>query len=221
MGIAIIVVAVLLFADGYALGMLNGQKDAPSDRASSVAASTSLQAPASASSTASDPAHSSGAHSEASSSHASSKPASTTSAGSTQDAGSAQDASSTQSPPGNTHTAAGTIDEQGHYTSKDDVALYIHTYGHLPSNFVSKTKAKKAGWVASKGNLADVLPGMSIGGSEFYNDEGLLPTASGRTWTECDINYTSGRRGAERIVFSNDGLIFYTADHYKTFEQLY
>ena len=66
-----------------------------------------------------------------------------------------------------------------------------------------------------------MLPGMSIGGSEFYNDEGLLPTASGRTWTECDINYTSGRRGAERIVFSNDGLIFYTADHYKTFEQLY
>lgn len=114
-----------------------------------------------------------------------------------------------------------TVQEDGTYTSKDEVALYIHTYGHLPSNFVNKTKAKKAGWVAKKGNLDEVLPGMSIGGSEFYNNEGQLPDAKGRTWTECDINYTGGYRGAERIVFSNDGLIFYTADHYKTFEQLY
>ncbi|MBQ9059127.1 MAG: hypothetical protein IJ125_08085 [Atopobiaceae bacterium] len=111
--------------------------------------------------------------------------------------------------------------EDGHYTSKDEVALYIHLYEHLPSNFISKTKAKKAGWVASKGNLQEVCPGMSIGGSVFYNDEGKLPDAPGRTWTECDINYEGGRRGAERIVFSDDGLIFYTADHYETFTQLY
>lgn len=113
------------------------------------------------------------------------------------------------------------IDENGTYTSKDEVALYIHTYGHLPSNFVSKTKARKAGWVAKEGNLDKVLPGMSIGGSEFYNNDGQLPDAEGRTWTECDINYQGGFRGAERIVFSNDGLIFYTNDHYETFEQLY
>lgn len=113
------------------------------------------------------------------------------------------------------------IDENESYTSKDEVALYIHTYGHLPSNYISKTKARNAGWVAKEGNLDDVLPGMSIGGSEFYNNEGRLPDAAGRTWTECDINYEGGYRGAERIVFSNDGLIFYTADHYETFEQLY
>ena len=116
---------------------------------------------------------------------------------------------------------AGAVAEDGSYTSKDDVAAYIHEFGHLPQNFISKTKAKKAGWVAKEGNLDEVLPGMSIGGSEFYNDEGLLPDAPGRTWTECDINYTGGFRGAERIVFSNDGLVFYTDDHYKTFEQLY
>ena len=114
-----------------------------------------------------------------------------------------------------------TVDEDGTYTSKDEVALYIHTYGHLPSNFISKTKAKKAGWVSSEGNLDEVCPGMSIGGSRFYNDDGLLPEADGRTWTECDINYHGGFRGAERIVFSNDGLIYYTGDHYSSFEQLY
>ena len=114
-----------------------------------------------------------------------------------------------------------TVDEDGTYTSKDEVTLYIHTYGHLPSNFISKTKAKKAGWVSSEGNLDEVCPGMSIGGSRFYNDDGLLPEADGRTWTECDINYHGGYRGAERIVFSNDGLIYYTNDHYSSFERLY
>ena len=117
-------------------------------------------------------------------------------------------------------SSAAAIDEDGEYTSPEDVALYIHTYGHLPSNYVSKTKAKKAGWVSNKGNLWDVLPGMSIGGSEFYNDEGQLPDAPGRTWTECDVNYKGGYRGAERIVFSDDGLIFYTDDHYETFTEI-
>ena len=114
-----------------------------------------------------------------------------------------------------------TVERDGWYTSKEEVALYIHTYGRLPGNFISKTKARDAGWVSSKGNLDEVLPGRSIGGSKFYNDEGLLPDAPGRTWTECDINYHGGFRGSERIVFSNDGLIFYTDDHYQSYEQLY
>lgn len=113
------------------------------------------------------------------------------------------------------------ISEDGTYTSKDEVALYIHTYGHLPDNFVSKTKARNAGWDSKERNLDEVLPGMSIGGSEFKNYDGQLPDAAGRIWTECDINYTGGYRGSERIVFSNDGLIYYTGDHYQTFEQLY
>ena len=101
------------------------------------------------------------------------------------------------------------------------MALYIHLYGHLPGNYVSKTKARKAGWVNTKGNLQDVLPGKSIGGSEYNNDDGQLPDAKGRRWTECDIDFDGGFRNAKRIVFSNDGLVFYTGDHYKTFEQLY
>ena len=118
-------------------------------------------------------------------------------------------------------SAGVTVQEDGEYTDKDSVALYIHTYGHLPSNYISKTKARKAGWVSEKGNLWDVLPGKSIGGSEYHNDDGHLPDAAGRRWTECDIDYAGGRRNAKRIVFSNDGLVFYTDDHYNTFEQLY
>ena len=113
------------------------------------------------------------------------------------------------------------IDEDGTYTSKDEVALYIHPYGKLPSNYITKQEAEDLGWDSSKGNLWDVADGMSIGGSRFGNYEGLLPEADGRQYYECDIDYEGGYRNAERIIYSNDGLIFYTDDHYKTFEQLY
>lgn len=112
------------------------------------------------------------------------------------------------------------VEEDGWYYSKDEVALYIHTYGRLPDNFVSKAEAEDAGW--SGGSVERYIPGAAIGGSRFGNYEGLLPKAKGRTWLECDIN-THGKssRGAERIVFSNDGLIYYTPDHYESFELLY
>lgn len=109
----------------------------------------------------------------------------------------------------------------GEYTDKDHVALYIHTYGTVPSNYVTKTKARKAGWVSTKGNLWDVLPGKSIGGGGFSNDDGMMPDAPGREWFECDIDYEGGYRNAKRIVYSNDGLVYYTDDHYKTFQRLY
>ena len=112
------------------------------------------------------------------------------------------------------------IDEDGEYTSKDDVALYIHTYGRLPSNFITKDEAEDLGWHG--GGLDKYAPGMSIGGDRFGNYEGSLPEKRGRTYHECDID-TRGKksRGAKRIVFSNDGLIYYTDDHYETFELLY
>ena len=112
------------------------------------------------------------------------------------------------------------LDEDGSYTTKEDVALYIYIYGHLPENFITKDEARKLGWEG--GGLEDYAPGKCIGGDRFGNYEGLLPDAPGRRWTECDIG-TLGRdsRGAKRIVFSNDGLIYYTDDHYESFELLY
>lgn len=111
--------------------------------------------------------------------------------------------------------------ETGSYISTEEVALYIQTYQKLPANFITKAEAEKLGWISSKGNLDEVAPGKSIGGNRFGNYEGLLPSAKGRVWTECDINYKGGLRGAERLVFSNDGLIYYTKDHYETFEQVH
>lgn len=113
------------------------------------------------------------------------------------------------------------IDEDGHYTSKDEVALYIHTYGKLPNNYITKGEAKKLGWDSKKGNLFEVTDGKSIGGDKFSNREGKLPKEDGRKWYECDIDYDGGHRGAKRIVYSNDGLIYYTDDHYETFTLLY
>ena len=112
--------------------------------------------------------------------------------------------------------------EDGSYTTKEDVACYIHFYGRLPGNFITKREAQNLGWTG--GALEPYAPGQNlcIGGSRLGNDEGLLPDAEGRTWTECDIDTLGARsRGAKRIVFSNDGLIYYTGDHYESFELLY
>ena len=122
-------------------------------------------------------------------------------------------------PPAETLEAAA-LDEDGTYTEKDEVALYIHTYGHLPANFITKKEAQSLGW--DGGSLEPFAPGKCIGGSRFGNYEGLLPEAPGRYYTECDIGTLGkSKRGAKRIVFSNDGLIFYTDDHYESFELLY
>ena len=112
------------------------------------------------------------------------------------------------------------IAEDGSYTTKEDVALYIHTYGHLPGNFITKKDAQALGWTG--GSLEPYAPGRCIGGSHFGNYEGILPEKEGRSYTECDIDTLGAdKRGAKRIVFSNDGLIYYTEDHYESFELLY
>lgn len=110
------------------------------------------------------------------------------------------------------------ISADGIYTSKEDVALYIHTYGCLPANFMTKNEARELGWEG--GSLEEYAPGMCIGGDRFGNYEGLLP--EDRDYTECDIDTLGAEtRGAKRIVFSDDGLIYYTDDHYESFELLY
>ena len=110
------------------------------------------------------------------------------------------------------------IDPYGSYTTKEDVALYIHLYGELPLNFMTKKQARDLGWEG--GSLEPVAPGMCIGGDWFGNYEGLLP--EDREYTECDIDTLGAKsRGAKRIVFSDDGLIYYTEDHYESFELLY
>ena len=113
------------------------------------------------------------------------------------------------------------ISEDGTYTSKEEVAAYLHEYGHLPSNFITKKEAKKLGWINSEGNLDKVAPGKSIGGDYFGNYEGNLPENNDRDYYECDIDFDGTYRNAKRIVYSNDGLIYYTEDHYETFELLY
>ena len=133
---------------------------------------------------------------------------------------SAAPAAESSAAPAEEDSDAPVIDQYGSYTTKEDVALYIHTYGCLPQNFITKDQARQAGW--NGGSLEPYCPGMCIGGDSFGNREGLLPKAQGRSWTECDINTLGAdSRGAERIVFSNDGLIYYTGDHYESFTLLY
>ena len=112
------------------------------------------------------------------------------------------------------------LDEGGEYTSAEDVALYLHLYAHLPQNFITKKDARALGW--NGGGLDDYAGGKCIGGDRFGNYEGLLPDAPGREYHECDIDTLHAvSRGAKRIVYSNDGLIYYTEDHYESFILLY
>ena len=116
--------------------------------------------------------------------------------------------------PGNNEDDPLALNEDGSYTSKDDVALYLWVYGHLPENFITKKEAQKLGW--SGGSLEPYAPGCSIGGDHFGNYEGILP--EGPTYTECDIGTMGAKsRGAKRIVFSSDGYIYYTDAHYESF----
>lgn len=107
------------------------------------------------------------------------------------------------------------------YYSKDEVALYLHLYGQLPPNYLTKSQAEKQGWVANKGNLWKVTDKGCIGGDRFSNREKILPNKSGRVWYEADVNYSGGYRGEERLLYSNDGLIYYTNDHYESVTRLY
>ncbi|MBE6970441.1 MAG: ribonuclease [Ruminococcaceae bacterium] len=112
------------------------------------------------------------------------------------------------------------IDEEGWYYSAEDVSLYLVTYGELPDNFVTKSEARELGWAG--GSVEQYAPGRAIGGDIFQNREGLLPKIEGVTYYECDID-TEGTssRGGERLVFSDDGWIYYSPDHYESFELLY
>ena len=125
------------------------------------------------------------------------------------------------------------LEEGGTYNTKDEVCAYLVQFHTLPDNYMSKSKARKQGWEG--GALNRVIPGMCIGGSVYENFEEKLPVLRGRTYYECDIDTLEGTggRGAKRIVFTSGGNsygenadgddwnIYYTEDHYKTFEHLY
>ena len=107
----------------------------------------------------------------------------------------------------------------GYYYDVENVVLYLEAYGQLPPNYITKNEARDLGW--SGGSVEDYREGAAIGGDRFGNYEGLLPGGEGRTWTECDIDTLGyGSRGSRRLVFSNDGLYYYTSDHYESFREV-
>ena len=104
-------------------------------------------------------------------------------------------------------------------TNDEIVVKYLKEHGELPDYYITKSEAKSLGWVPSKGNLCEVAPGRAIGGDIWTNRQKSLPTKSGRKYFEADLNYHCGNRNADRVVFSNDGLVFVTFDHYRSFEE--
>ncbi|MFK4321987.1 glucan-binding YG repeat protein [Bacillus sp. RC145] len=120
----------------------------------------------------------------------------------------------------NLEKAAKTTNFTKYPTGFDEVTKYVKEHKKLPDNYITKDQAESLGWVKKEGNLHTVAPGKSMGGDIFENRKKQLPDVPGRTWYEADINYVSGYRGNDRIVYSSDGLIYKTSDHYKTFTEI-
>lgn len=102
-------------------------------------------------------------------------------------------------------------------TEQKRVVSYLQQHRRLPDYYITKKQAREQGWNSRNGDLCSVLPGKAIGGDYFSNRERQLPIANKRVWHEADINYQCGHRGSERLLYSSDGLIFATDDHYKNF----
>ena len=109
----------------------------------------------------------------------------------------------------------------GSITDPQGSADYIFQHGKLPDNFITKKEAQNLGWDSSYNYEGDGAPGKSIGGDRFGNYEGLLPSKKGHTWYEADCYYEGKKRNAHRILYSNDGLVYYTDDHYESFTQMF
>ncbi len=110
----------------------------------------------------------------------------------------------------------GTATEKGF----DGADAWLMYRSRLPDYYLTKEEAIKLGWVQREGNLADIAPGKQLGGNIFLNDLGKLPDMKNRIWYEADINYTVGFRNTQRILYSNDGLVFVSYDHYQTFYEI-
>lgn len=115
------------------------------------------------------------------------------------------------------------VEESGLYTTKDSVAAYLCKFDKLPSNYVSKNEGQslyesKTGNTFEKWNFNPwTTLGVMIGGDVFDNREGLLPSGS---YHEADVDYSAKNRGTKRLIYQSDCVIYYTADHYETFNKL-
>ncbi|WDF46708.1 ribonuclease domain-containing protein [Chryseobacterium sp. KACC 21268] len=116
-----------------------------------------------------------------------------------------------------THRESNSENSIEELTNDNKVISYVKANHELPDYYLTKSEAKSKGWSASKGNLCDVLPGKAIGGDKFSNREKQLP--KGEQYYEADVNYNCGNRGADRIVFTEDGDVWLTKNHYKSFEK--
>jgi len=113
------------------------------------------------------------------------------------------------------------VQQAGPIIEPQAIADYLFEHGGLPDNFITKQEAQALGWDNSRNYVSDVAPGKSIGGDYFGNYQGILPKAKGLKYFEADCYYTGGKRREERIVYSSDGHVYYTDDHYKTFTELF
>lgn len=105
-------------------------------------------------------------------------------------------------------------------TRQDRVVSYVQQHQKLPEFYITKMDARTNGWQPRLANLCEVIPGKAIGGDKFLNRERLLPIAPSRQWYEADLNYRCGQRGADRLLYSTDGMIYVTNDHYKSFKKI-
>ncbi len=108
------------------------------------------------------------------------------------------------------------------YSTKDGkngADVFLKRSGLLPDYYITEKEATALGWRWGK-SPSKYAPGKMLTCGVYDNNDKHLPDAPGRIWYEADINYYSGKRNKHRILWSNDGLIFVTYDHYETFYEV-
>jgi ribonuclease len=95
----------------------------------------------------------------------------------------------------------------------------LRATGRLPANYVTKSAAVAAGWTPGK-PVGSAIPGAQIGGDVFQNTSSILPSTPGRVWYETDVGLSStvsrSKQPGTRLLYSNDGLLYVTSDHYNS-----
>ncbi len=114
---------------------------------------------------------------------------------------------------------ASTVQSNEVINTFEGVADYIVKYGRLPDNFITKAEAAKLGGTRKRQSRRSSA--WKKHRRRYLSKQRKAASRCGRTRMERSRHQLYiGIPGSDRIVYSNDRLVYKTTDHYKTFTRM-